>query len=811
MTDAVGPIFAAGFQHITESGYEILYLPDLHNDELQREGKAPVYWWLPNTVRLARKDGDTGDYKFNMIHFVGVRSQGTTVGAQGDEEVSGGLLGFSTTSAPPAAALQQSQDALLNRFRGNDDKYWGWRTPVAPMFRPAPIVSNTTTITNLSPNPDGSVPAVTPSSGGATPAPAPAGPAPAPPGVGGAPPRARGLNGSRPPMLQPAFQAPMFRSPPTFPLQRAYRGSNLDMWYANLQGQGQGSVSPFAENAYSGLLGSMPAALVWASFHGGTGGISVWQQMNIKVWSPVIRLVLDGEWSRIQDHFSAAAHGGGWFWSADIQAEFNSMRVNGDITVKVEVDTTLPNADKLQEEMNKRSDLVFQKFMDQAQKMIFDPPAFNEKPAEASGGFLGFGGGVALKLRRDKVNLHLHYEETREMAYLQPYPISGQLEGFYDVIKDDPTQEKKYFTTLYLDDWDRKVSRTIKPVVNWPDPGRQWVGEPVAFVSAMIGYPNTDGAIQWDGHVFQSNDGPNAVWNTAAAMKKASDVTNAPSGWTPDKTFVKRQVHFTEPPSDADNPFVRVQIEKNVVDLDPGDYGSLLNDINLEVRVDNVGGLTVGPMFLDVDLENAKQIVEVTFQALGNTDDGSTRPPVKFSWQSTDQTEPRYWMLFTGQPTFVPRFQYQVRVIVKGSIFTAGMDWIGEWQDASSSGPLMIKVPQPDDPGVTTRELPFSAVAGAPASTPGGNGARPPVHAPAPTHPPVVAGGRSTTPPIVRPRDMPPAAADAPRAEGWVLTRAREIANAASRGMPGEAHGNGVTAEEPMFEGYVTTRPADAP
>ena len=42
--EAVGPVFAAGFQSITNGGYVIIYLPDLHNDELQSMGKAPVYW-----------------------------------------------------------------------------------------------------------------------------------------------------------------------------------------------------------------------------------------------------------------------------------------------------------------------------------------------------------------------------------------------------------------------------------------------------------------------------------------------------------------------------------------------------------------------------------------------------------------------------------------------------------------------------------------------------------------------------------------------------------------------------------------------
>jgi hypothetical protein len=44
MTNPVGPLFAGGFQQIKAGQYELLLLPDLHNDELQREGKPPVYW-----------------------------------------------------------------------------------------------------------------------------------------------------------------------------------------------------------------------------------------------------------------------------------------------------------------------------------------------------------------------------------------------------------------------------------------------------------------------------------------------------------------------------------------------------------------------------------------------------------------------------------------------------------------------------------------------------------------------------------------------------------------------------------------------
>jgi hypothetical protein len=794
MTEAKGPIFAAGFQHVTNSGYEILYLPDIMNEQLQREGKPPVYWWLPNEVRLSQRED--GDFKFNFIHFVGIRSGTTTVGvAPGEtEEVAGGLLGFSTTSAPPGSVLQGSEEDLLNRFRGSDDKYWGWRTSAAPMFRPAPIVSNTTSVTNLSPNGDGTVPA--PAAGGN--------------GVPSGPPRARmfdrhrpppvradGNGRGRPPSIIATSRPPIFVTPRgPVPLSRAMRSSNLDMWYANLQGQGSGAVNPFAENAYSGLVGSLPAALIWTSFHGGTGGISVWQHMKMKVWSPLVHLHIEGEWDRVQDHFSTAASYGGVFWSADVQAEFNNLRMSGGIDVVVEIDATLPNADKLQEAIDKRSDLVFQKFMEQAQKTIFEPAPYQQKPAEASGGggFLGLGGGAAFKVRRDQTHLHLEYDERREMAYLQDYPISGQLEGLFDEIEADPAAEKKYFTTLYLADWERKVSRVVKPVVNWPEPGVGWQGQPVAFLSAQVGYPNTEGVVQWDGHMFQRADGPDAVWNTAVEMKAAADVRNPPAGWTPDKTFVKRQVHFLEPGTGTENPLARVEIEKNTVSLDAGDYGSLVSDINLEVRADNVGVLAVGPAFLDVDLEDSKQVVEVTFKAAGKTHDGHDRPPTTFTWRFEDQAEPRYWMIFTGQPDYLPKYTYQVRVVVKGTIFSKGMEWTGPEQEINANGPLMVRVPTEEE-AVSKRDLPLrftgAVVAGA---------VRPPQ---LPSRPPAApARGR---PPAAR---KPVTARAAPgTVSGW--STAPPSARPPARGAPSRTRAAGSEAQEGtgMFSGYGLVRP----
>ena len=776
MADGIGPIFGAGFQTITKNGYKIQYLPDANNDELQREGKPAIYHWLPNEVRLARKAN--GDFKFSFLHFVGVRDADTNVGTEGHEEVAGGLVGFSTTSSPPDEVLREANEELLNRFRGNDDHYWGWRSPATPMFRPAPIVSNTMSITSLTPGTNGEMP----SAGGAAAGGAPAGGAPAGgaapaaggPAAGGAPPAGAGgppgppnrAMRNRAPLIQQLSRPPEFRSPRSFELSRAMRGSNLDVWYANLQGQGPGSISPFAENAFSGLLGSYPAAMMWTSFHGGTSAITVWNLLQLKVWSPICTIDIVGDWSRIQDHFSAAGHAGGLFWSADLKAEFNSMRTDGTIVSSIKVDQTLPGADKIQQEMEKRSDLIFNKFMEQAQKMIFDPAPFKEEPAEASGGFLGLGGGGAVKLRRDRVDLHLEFHEQRQMAYLQPAPISGQLEGLYDEIKASPEAEKKYFFTVDLGDWDRKITRVFKPVVNWPDPAQKWVGEPVAFLSAQVGYPDANGALQWSGHIFQPSDGLTDTWKTQTAMKKKTDVSSPPSGWEPDKTFVKRQIHFGEPPNETENPFVRVSVEKNVVDLDPGDAGVPLSDINLEIRVDNVGAINCGPILLNVDLENEKQIVEVTFQAEGKTLDGKDRPPVKFSWNNMNQNDPRYWMVFTGDPDFLPKYKYQVRVLVKGSIFTKGKEWVGPWQDASGNGPIMLSVPTPEDQGVVMRDLVIPTVA---TETTAYAGPPPSTRAP---------GRRPVAPPPTRKRGLP-----APLAtSGWSIEPPKT--DSAGRGVP---------------------------
>lgn len=669
-TNALGPTMAGGMQPIVENGFELLYLPDINNDALQREGKPAVFYWVPNFVRIARKGGtEDGDFMFNMIRFAGVQTADTTVGVtEGSREVAGGVLTFTATGAPPDHVLRTSQEKIIQQWSAKPDFFWGIRNNRPPVFRPAIVTSNTTTISNISPIANRGIPSFV------------------------------SRNGSRAPGVRIVPSPP----PPDLPVRTRdgeAGNANIDAWYWQMQGQGAGSIDAGGQNAFSALVGAYPAAILWEAFHGTASPIVVNQALKLKVWSPVVELTIRGDWEKIFTHFSAAVHAHYLWASADIAVEINNMRTNGTLEVDVKVDQTLPGADKIAEQIDKRTDLILNKFMEQAQKAIFDPPPPKVDAAQASGGGGPWGVGVALKARRDETHLNLNYHETRQFAYLQEHTISSSLEGMYDEIKKDPLAEKKYFLTVNLDDWPRKLARVFKPVVNWET-------QPVAFVSAQVGYPNTQGEIQWQGKLFQKSDGDAATWRAALTQKQKADVTNPPSGWEPDRTYIKRKIHMKEPDDIFANPYVVHQIDQNEIDLDPGPNGSLLNDTTLEVRADSAGRLAVGPIGLGVMLEDARQQVEVIFDPTDADGQSLGREQVRFRWNFADQEEARRWSIYTGDPAFRPFYRYKVVVTIKGTLLQRGQSWEGPWQQANGNGPLTISVPMPDDTGVITREGP---------------------------------------------------------------------------------------------------------
>jgi hypothetical protein len=686
-TTALGPTLAGGMQPIVKDGYELIYYPDVNNDALQREGKPPVFYWLPNYVHLARKDGKAdGDLMISVIRFAGIQSEDTNIGVTGSEQVAGGVLAFTVTSAPPDHVLIESQNQITQLFQGKPDFFWGIRSNQTPIFRPVVILNNITAVSNLSASVDGSVPV--PSTNAA------AQPGAAPSPNGNAPRTFRNM--PVPPMItRQGFLAKNFGKA---------RDSSLDLWYWNMQGQGNGSIDPMGQNAYSALIGTYPTSIIWQSFHGSYTPIFVQQALKIKFWVPVIEITIRGNWDRVFNHFSAAASGRYMWFSGDIKAEFNHMKTNGTVEVEVKIDTTIPGSEQISKYVDEKTNLVFEKFMEQAKKMIFDPPQPEVQAAQASSGGLGIWGvGLSLKYRRDETKLELYYHEKRQMSYLQDHTISSSLEGLSEEIEKNPEAERRYFQTVYMDDWPRKIGRIIKPIANWPKPELNWAGEPVSFMDAQIGYPNTKGELMWTGKTFQKSDPPDTSWNLGMTQKFMEDVENPPAGWKPDVTFVKRTVHMLEPPDPIENPYVRVQIEDNEIELDP-ENGTPSSDVAIEVRADEAGRIKVGPIALNVELENSKQIVEVTFQAAEESGTPLERfAPVKFSWEYENQETPRFWSVFTADRSVRSFYRYKVRVIVKGSLFTKGMEWETEWINNLGNGPMMISVPTPEDEGVIVK------------------------------------------------------------------------------------------------------------
>ena len=710
MSDPVGPVFTGGFEEFViedeaGEGHTLLFLPDRNNEALQRERKAPVFYYIPEKVRLAR-NAATNDFKFRHIHFVGVFDESTVGIDKG--ETAGGVLSLTTTSRFPPTVLKQAQAQIVQRFSGRNDKYWGLRGTLPPDIRIAPITSNQTAISSLAPDASGATPNIDAGGGAANPGGGNAQPGePGQPAGGGEPgapegPRSRNFAqlGNRSPW------APV-------PHGRDFRGTQLDAWAWRIQGSGPGSITG-GENAYGGVIGPIPSEIVWAGFHGTYSPLFVTQNLVMPMWSQLMRVKITGSWDRIFQHFSAHVNARYLWFSADIKAEFNNLRVNGDIKVEVDIDGTMPGAQEMEKMINQRIDLVVQQFTEQAKKVIFDPPPPQVEPAQAStsgggifGSLFGYGAGVALKFRRDETQLNLNYEETRYFRYNQPHTISSSLEGFYNEIKNDPKAEGKYFQRLVLGEMGKKIMRIVKPVVNWPDKARNWAGEPVAFLSSQVGYVDSGGVIGWKPATFQKSDAPDLTFRPVWVQWRKGEVSNPPAAWEPDMTFMKRKVHLLEPPTESEFPFFHIDVEQNVIDLDPGPNGTMSNDNIMEVRADSAGTLDVGPIALNVELQSTAEVVEVEMRAKGQRVDGKNRADkvTRFRFLSADQMEPRFWRIYTGQADFKTDYQYRVNVTVRGTLTTKGQAWTGPWENAIGNGAIMINVPMADDPGVTKRSL----------------------------------------------------------------------------------------------------------
>ncbi|MEU6430600.1 hypothetical protein ABZ860_32295 [Microbispora sp. NPDC046973] len=690
MVNPAGPIMAGGFETVTlnDAGveYSLVFLPDKHNDELQAQGANPVFYWLPERMRLARKPN--GDLRLSFLHFLGVQDGQTNLGVAPGQtrETSGGVLSFAMTGAPPEGVLRDAHKQILERMQqGSRDRFWQVKPGVADRstiadIRPIPIRSSTLRL--MITDQDGT------------------------------------------------------------------QGGNAgDPFFVTAQGAGNGSLIPTAEHPFVVNLGTFAAAQVEQGLLGTEVPIAVTADLTLPLWAPITRLHMTANWERVFSHFTAQANASWWWSSVDLKATWNTLRMNGDIKVELEMDRTIPGADNKEAMVTKYIDMLVAMWLDQAKQVIFQPmPEVQDPGPPKSGGLLnlfgwGFGAGFNLNFRQDRVEIANSFTFEVDEMYAQPSTMGGNVDGVADLLAAHPELKSRYLRTLYLDNWERKITTVCRPVIKWPDPDHGVSGDPVKFASVQIGYPGVNGEIAWSAHDFLPPPRPQEVDATTdvhgegapvgettplapassatlvyasgatsevffarQTQKKAEEVAGAPEGWRPDKVFVRRTIQFDEAPSALDDRFSRIIVEANEVDLDPGPFGTLTDSLNVAVRADNAGALVLAPISINRDLTASNQIVEVQVQPKGEGPDGGERPIVTFTFTMADTGEnykERRFALYTGQPGRPPAYRYRARVIIKGTLFEDGDEWIGPWTDGEGSGDLSVRVPKKTDPGVT--------------------------------------------------------------------------------------------------------------
>ncbi|MBO1413022.1 hypothetical protein [Streptomyces sp. FH025] len=676
MTDPQGPTMAGGTQAITSQGYYVTFFPDANNYDLVKEGKNPHYYWIPTQLRVARRDGDKGDFKFSLLRFVGgianPTREGSGNGGEGGSgsrasgETVGGLLSLTTTAAIPAEAMKDAQKQLIDKTNGSSNGLWDHKG-LTPEFSPVVLMSNNITLSDITLTKEGFHYFV------------------------------QGRDGAAPELVTSGELADQDE-------ELLLRGSpendgDIGKWYWVLQGAGEAGMDPTAEHAFAALVGNYPSQILYAGFQGTTTSpVFASSVMQVQMWTPKVELKISGNWSSIYKHFSAHATAHGWFVSADIKARFDELRKSGDVKVEIKVPGNFPGADKVAQQLSERSDLLVDKFLELANRVIFEPAAPKETAAEASSSASGaspWGFAVALKAGMESTTLELSYQETSQFSHLQTHVVSSSLDGMLQEMASGGAEaEKKYFPLIYLDDYPHKLVRNCVPIVKW---------QTGIFnsLSVQLGYPEKNGQLLWEGHVFTrpaTGDKPE-VYTYRQAQKRLTDVTNPPVGWKPDVTFVKRTVHFDEPDPNDDYVVAHLESGLGALEIDPSPNGTPLNEELVEVR-----GESARMASTEIAFKSTKKLfkedwyLELVLEPVDDDDQPLDRPSATFIGVQADISLKRHWVVYPVDPTHKFRYRYKVTV----TDLAEDSEWTSPYQ-VSTTDKLSVRVPKKNDPGVTFR------------------------------------------------------------------------------------------------------------
>ncbi len=644
---AIGPYYGPNKLLVVQDDedgntYQLNIFPDLFNEELRKAGKPLAFYYLPDSPRMARFEN--GDYMFHFTKFAGVLTadDNIAVASPGQVEVAGGVLAFTSTLKIPDSVIQNAMDQLKHEIKNNPR----YNTDKRFMMGDADVQVDLGVV----------------------------------------------------PIVDNVVSISNL-SPENITDPNTQKPDNPWLW--KMQGEGKGTINPVGNNAYTAMVGQFPAQLVEAGFHGASSPIFVHNALKHKFYTGAFKASIHGDWSAIFNHFSADLKASYFFVKGEVEAAFNSAVKDGTIKKSITIDNEVLTPEQ-EKNYEAQVDKTFDKFLDIAQKTIFDPaPPKIENAKAADPGTVGVS--FALKFQHDESHLTLDFEEEINETYIKDNVISAHMMGFYEKLQGNKDEEQKYFDVVHLEEGFRKIHVIASARANWPDANGNG-GDPIDMLVLEVGYPDSTGAIVYKNSglymdnigAAKSTDLKPAIWTKENPRRILIFDFERQKNLLPEKQnliYIKRTVRFQEKPT--------VEIPGRTIKLDE----EKTTDHSIEIKTDALDKLSIGPVQLDTKLSDTVKAM-VTLRRSGHS-------PETLRFTAQNAAESQFLDIWTTFPLVdmkdgvnanadalaaAVKWTYQVTMFIESKVAgVPAITYTGEEIPMAGSVPLIAQVPLPPD------------------------------------------------------------------------------------------------------------------
>lgn len=610
-----------------EQGYDysLKWLPDKNNRSLREAGEPMRFYYLPQEIRLATEH-DSDRYMFHLQDFAGVLDESVNVGAPGHAEVNGGYLTFTTTMGVPESVMEASKTELkrIVEQRYEDHPLLSWQAGMPePAFDNVPIVDSETRLHTVS--------------------------------LADAEARLAGKD--------------------------EIDDVDIPPWGWHVEGEGKGPINPTTTNAFSVLLGNFPTLLIRGAAESGESNITVENVITYNVNAPEVSIRVRGEWEAIFEHFSVAAEGGIYWLRGELNKEIEEMVRNGALEVEIDYNEEFVDDDDL-ERWESAADQVADTFLEMAKETVLTQEAPDVEAAEASSSWWRWSADAELKEVQETHGLSLEYSKTITGTVNRHETISTTMDGLFDELQADENAWDRYFSRVYLDEGWQKVYVIATVNANWGD-GES--GDPIHHVSCDVGYPTSEGDVQFRGQARYrdnptdtelSEDNTDTIWVADAPHRVfvweflKQDDSDAVAN--PNEIHVQERISFDEAG------------EYVLADVIEREYST--DEHTLEVRADSSGHLTVGPIEPDMPLQDEQVAVNLTLRA--------PDVPDKRIQFTANEPGPKYWDVWYPPDEHPESFEYKAEAVVRPPTFgLEELRWESDWREIDGDGPLTADIP----------------------------------------------------------------------------------------------------------------------